>query len=124
MGRNNMTDEADRADDTGTEPTVMPGEGCDLTVTFTNHTPSTLETVSVMLDAPDEWESEPTTATFHNIAAGSAIEGGSESENDAATSWMVRPPMNVEPGEYALTATAEYADSASKTTFELTVESN
>lgn len=106
------------------EPTVVPGEACDLTVVFTNHAPSALETVSLTLDAPNGWESEPATATFRDIAAGPSINGASGPENDADINWMVRPPGDAEPGEYELAASAEYTNGASKTTFELTVESN
>lgn len=106
------------------EPTVGPGESRELTVTFTNHAPNALKTVSVTLEAPDGWESEPATATFRDITAGPSVEGGSGPENDASTDWTVRPPRDVESDGYELAATAEFADSTSKTTFELTVESS
>lgn len=106
------------------EPTIVPGEACDLTVTFTNHAPNELETVSVTLDAPDGWESEPATASFRDIAAGPSINGASGPENDADVDWMVRPPQDEEPSEYELAVSAEYAGSTAKTTFKLTVDPN
>ncbi|UPM44192.1 NEW3 domain-containing protein [Halocatena salina] len=104
------------------EPTVVPGEARDLTVTFTNHAPSALETVSVTLDAPDGWESEPATATFHDVAAAPSIEGASGPENDAEVDWMVRPPQGIGSGEYELAVSAEFAGRPVSTTVDLTVD--
>ncbi|QRV17475.1 alpha-galactosidase (plasmid) [Haloterrigena salifodinae] len=108
-----------------TEATVAPGESITRSLTFTNYSPMTIDSVHVTCDAPDGWESEPTSTTFTDITAGPAISGASGPQNDAETDWMVRPPRDAPPEDYELGVTAEYANGVSiAESFTVTVENN
>ncbi|WP_338041823.1 NEW3 domain-containing protein [Natrialba taiwanensis] len=92
------------------EETVAPGESLSQTVRFTNYSSIAVNNVRIVFNLPDEWKSESTSTTFNDIAAGPAVLGASDSQNDAKTEWMVRPPRDAMPQEYELGVTAEYAD--------------
>ena len=80
-------------------PIVKPGSPVAVTTTYTNTGPSALPNASVTLDVPDGWKATPTSpATFPSIPAGASVK----------TTWTVTPPAGVDPGTYALAASATY----------------
>ncbi|NUR03567.1 MAG: beta-glucosidase [Streptomyces sp.] len=80
-------------------PIVKPGSTVTATTTYTNTGPSALPNASVTLNTPQGWTATPTTpATFPTIPAGASVK----------TTWTVTPPADLEPGSYALAASATY----------------
>lgn len=92
------------------EETVAPGEALSQTVRFTNYSSIAVNNVRTSFNSPGGWESESTTTTFNDIAAGPAVLGVSDAQNDAETDWMIRPSKDAMPQECELGVTAEYAD--------------
>ncbi|MBM9503000.1 glycoside hydrolase family 3 C-terminal domain-containing protein [Actinacidiphila acididurans] len=80
-------------------PVLRPGAAVTATATYTNTGPTALPDASVTLTVPDGWTATPTSpTTFSSIPAGGSV----------TTAWTVTAPAGVDPGSYALAASATY----------------
>ena len=94
----------DSSDD---EFALQPGETRDLTTTVTNDSPTPVENLTVGVDLPDGWRSEPSSVSENSLAAGEPTLARTASGNDIAFDWSITAPEDATAGSYDLTFTAD-----------------